>query len=143
MLGDPGLGGEAGLGAGQPGGGVEDGGDEQGRGGGGEEPDQVADNAHGDLLGHLWALPVAWSGEVTMRGTDRIGAMSGSTRLCQGQAADRYAPFDAGSALVQVPALELDLVQSQSRRLNRRYRPPERMTRSTTEATNPDCWANP
>src|SRR4029453_3635863 len=47
----PRLGGEAGLGVGQPGGGIEDGGDEQGRGGGGEEPDHESGNAHGDLLG--------------------------------------------------------------------------------------------
>ena len=58
MLGDPGLGGEAGLGAGQAGGGVEDGGDEQGRGGGGEQPDQVPDNAHdGPPWWQLCALP--------------------------------------------------------------------------------------
>jgi hypothetical protein len=34
-------------------------------------------------------------------------------------------------------------VQSQSRRLKSRYRPPDRTTNSTTEATNPECWANP
>jgi hypothetical protein len=43
MLDHPGLGGEAGLGAGQPGGGVKDGGDEQGRGRGHEQPDDQSD----------------------------------------------------------------------------------------------------
>jgi hypothetical protein len=33
--------------------------------------------------------------------------------------------------------------QSQSSRLKSRYRPPDRTTSSTTEATNPECWANP
>src|SRR5215218_492768 len=45
-----GMGGEAGLGAGQAGGGVEDGGNEQGSGGGDKQPDQEPDNTHGDLL---------------------------------------------------------------------------------------------
>jgi hypothetical protein len=53
VLDDPGLGGEAGLGAGQAGDRVEDNGDEQGGGGGDEQPDQEPDNLHADLLGGI------------------------------------------------------------------------------------------
>jgi hypothetical protein len=45
-----GLGGEAGLGAGQAGGGVEDDDEEQGGGGGDEQSGQESGDAHGDLL---------------------------------------------------------------------------------------------
>jgi hypothetical protein len=36
----------------------------------------------------LLALSVAWRDEVTMRGTSRISVMSGSARLCHGEAAE-------------------------------------------------------
>jgi hypothetical protein len=51
--------------------------------------------------------------------------------------------------ILGVPALLISLiigairVQSQSRRLNSRYRPPDNTTSNTTEATNPECWAKP
>lgn len=63
----PGLGGEVGLGAGQPPGRVEGGGDEQGRGRGDEQPDNQPDQTHDVLpVVALLALPGAWLAEVTV-----------------------------------------------------------------------------